>query len=323
MIGYNLITIQTPKAGLPVEKVLVHEGVDIADESYLAFLHDRKIGSPVCVASPQGGMDIEEVAKNTPDEVKVFPVNIDKGMTEEVAAKIANFLGFNNGPMHTQAKEQLARLYEMFIKLDATQVEINPWATTPDKDLYCIDAKINIDDNALFRHKEIVEMKEKTGGSEDTDPNEQKARAVGLEYVALDGNIGCMVNGAGLAMGTMDIIKLKGGNPANFLDVGGGANTDQVKTGFEILNSHPDVKAIWVNIFGGIMKCDTIATGIIEAAKNIEMKHPVIVRLTGTNSDKAFKLLEDYKNSGSCAMDLHVVGDFNNAANEAVKLAGL
>ena len=147
----------------------------------------------------------------------------------------------------------------MFIKLDATQVEINPWALTPQKDLYCVDAKINIDDNALFRHQDIVEMKKLTAGSEDTDPNEQKARLAGLEYVALEGNIGCMVNGAGLAMGTMDIIKLKGGNPANFLDVGGGATTKQVKTGFEILNSHPSVKAFWVNIFGGIMKCDTIA----------------------------------------------------------------
>ena len=175
----------------------------------------------------------------------------------------------------------------MFLKLDATQIEINPWAITPDKDIYCVDAKINLDDNALFRHPEVVEMHSKHASSADVDPNEEKATAAGLNYIALEGNIGCMVNGAGLAMSTMDIISLKGGSPANFLDVGGGATTDQVKTGFEILSQHPKVKAIFVNIFGGIMKCDIIASGIIKAASEVHVPVPIVVRLTGTNANEA------------------------------------
>lgn len=185
----------------------------------------------------------------------------------------------------------------MFVKLDSTQVEINPWATDPKNKLWCIDAKINIDDNAKFRQTELVKLRKTSVASEQIDPHEQQAVAAGLNYVALDGNIGCMVNGAGLAMATMDIIKLHGGDPANFLDVGGGASVEQVKTAFEILNSHPKVKTILINIFGGILKCNLLAEGIIKAAKMVNLKTPLVVRLTGTNSAQGAKMLEEFAKS--------------------------
>jgi succinyl-CoA synthetase beta subunit len=213
------------------------------------------------------------------------------------------------------------KLYEMFVKIDATQIEINPWAITPEKDIYCIDAKIGIDDNALFRHPDIVDMHKKNESTSDTDPNEEKAIQAGLNYIALDGNIGCMVNGAGLAMATMDIIALKGGKPANFLDVGGGASTEQVKTGFSILSQHPNVKAIFVNIFGGIMKCDIIAQGVIEAANAIKVTVPIVVRLTGTNADKAFVLLDEFAKKNKGTVNLIVNKDFDSAASAVVKEA--
>ena len=262
MIGYNLITHQTPPEGLLVKSVLVHEGVDIDKQLYLAILHDRKNQALCVVSSTKGGMDIEEVAKDDPEAIKVHSFDIRKGLTKDDAIKIVDSLELPAGKLRDQGIDQLLKLYEMFIKLDATQIEVNPWAITPDKDIYCVDAKINIDDAALFRQQELLDMY-KQGASltsaADQDDNEEKAIAAGLNYIALDGNIGCMVNGAGLAMATMDIIQLKGGKPANFLDVGGGANTEQVKIAFEILSQHPKVKAIFVNIFGGIMKCDTIA----------------------------------------------------------------
>jgi succinyl-CoA synthetase beta subunit len=174
----------------------------------------------------------------------------------------------------------------LFIKLDSTQVEINPWAVTPDGDLYCVDAKINIDDNAMFRHQDLLEMKNKTAAAEEVDPNELKAHELGLNYIGLDGNIGCMVNGAGLAMATMDIIKLKGEEPANFLDIGGGADEESVSAAFQILNDHPSVEAILINIFGGIVKCDLIAKEIIKATKRVKVEVPIVMRLTGTNSDE-------------------------------------
>lgn len=238
MIGYNLITHQTTKEGLLVKSVLVHEGVDIDGQIYLAFLHDRKNQGLCCVSSTQGGMDIEEVAEKDPNAINVHHIDILKGFNANDAAKVVDNLKLT-GKLREQGIEQLQKLYNMFLKLDATQIEINPWAITPEKDLYCVDAKINIDDNALFRHQDLLEMHKKSASSEDVDPNEEKAVAAGLNYIALDGNIGCMVNGAGLAMATMDIISLKGGSPANFLDVGGGANTEQVKLAFEILSQHP------------------------------------------------------------------------------------
>lgn len=204
-------------------------------------------------------------------------------------------------------------MYKLFKECDATQLEINPWAVDPKNKIYSVDAKINIDDNAKFRQKELVNMKENSLASEDVDPYEDKAISAGLNYVALDGNIGCLVNGAGLAMATMDIIKLKGGEPANFLDLGGGANVEQVKTAFEILSSHPKVKAILINIFGGIMKCDTIASGIIKAAELVDLKLPLICRLTGTNSDVANKMLNDYSKNNP-KFNITVAYDLDDAA---------
>lgn len=206
-------------------------------------------------------MDIEEVAKEDPDAIKVHTIDIRTGLTQKIAEEVVDSLELK-GKLREQGIEQLKNLYIMFTKTDATQIEVNPWAITPEKDIYCVDAKINIDDAALFRQEEIATLYKEGASSTsaaDYDVNEEKAIEAGLNYIALDGNIGCMVNGAGLAMATMDIIQLKGGKPANFLDVGGGATTSQVKTAFEILSQHPQVKAIFVNIFGGIMKCDTIA----------------------------------------------------------------
>lgn len=206
----------------------------------------------------------------------------------------------------------------MFVNVDATQIEINPWAVTPDLDVYCVDAKINIDENAAFRQTEIVTSHESSDASSDMDLNEAKACAVGLNYIALDGNIGCMVNGAGLAMATMDIIQLKGGKPANFLDVGGGASTEQVRTGFEILSQHPKVNAILVNIFGGIMKCDTIAKGVMEAANQVEINVPIVVRLTGTNAELACDMLGKFAEENKDRLTIEVIPDFDRAADAAV-----
>ena len=324
MIGYNLITHQTPPEGLLVKSVLVHEGVDIDKQLYLAILHDRKNQALCVVSSTKGGMDIEEVAKEDPDAIKIHSFDIRTGLTKESAAKIVDSLELPAGKLRDQGIDQLQKLYQMFIKLDATQIEVNPWAITPEKDIYCVDAKINIDDNALFRQQELLDMY-KQGASltsaADQDDNEEKAIAAGLNYIALDGNIGCMVNGAGLAMATMDIIQLKGGKPANFLDVGGGANTEQVKTAFEILSRHPKVKAIFVNIFGGIMKCDTIAQGIINAASQVKIDVPVVVRLTGTNADKAFTLLDDFSKSGKGKVQLIVNPSFDSAAQNVIDQA--
>ena len=214
-------------------------------------------------------------------------------------------------------REQIKNLYNLFNKCDATQVEINPWAINPNNDIYSVDAKINIDDNAKFRQKEFTDMKKNSLATEDIDPHEDKAVAAGLNYVALDGNIGCMVNGAGLAMATMDIIKIKGGEPANFLDVGGGANVEQVKTAFEILSSHPNVETILINIFGGIMKCDVIAEGIIKAAQMVDLKLPLVCRLTGTNADKGNKMLSEFsaKNKN---LKILVADNLDDAAVKAV-----
>lgn len=217
-------------------------------------------------------------------------------------------------------REQVHNLYRLFRECDAVQLEINPWAVNPKNEIYSVDAKIGIDDNAKFRQKELFNLKQNSLASEDVDPHEETAIAAGLNYVALDGNIGCMVNGAGLAMATMDIIKLKGGEPANFLDVGGGANVEQVKTAFEILSSHPKVKTILINIFGGIMKCDTIATGIIKAAQMVDLKLPLVCRLTGTNADIANKMLKEFTEHNT-TLKIEVASDLDDAAVKAVKTA--
>ena len=294
MIGYNLITHQTVKEGLKVNAVLVHEGVDIDRQIYLAFILDRNTQGPALIASKFGGMEIEEVAREHPESIIFHPIDIKLGLSDKDARKVAEQLDLGQEPFLSQAVEQMKNIYKMFLELDSTQVEINPWATDPKKLLWCIDAKINVDDNAKFRQTELVKLKKESVASEQIDPFEEKAVAAGLNYVALDGNIGCMVNGAGLAMATMDIIKLHGGEPANFLDVGGGANVDQIKTAFEILTGHPKVKAIFINIFGGILKCDILADGIIKAAELVDLKVPIVARLVGNNSEIGLKKLEEY-----------------------------
>ena len=221
MLGYNLVTHQTTKDGLRVDAVLVHEGVDIKRQIYLAFLLDRNTQGPILVASTKGGMDIEEIAKEDPKAIRVYPFSIKEGVTDKLLDQLEKDLDLKNVKGY---RDQVRNLYKMFIDTDATQIEINPWAVNPKSEIYCVDAKINVDDNAKFRQTKLVDLRRNSLTAEDVDPHEEKAIAAGLNYVALDGNIGCMVNGAGLAMATMDIIKLKGGDPANFLDVGGGAN---------------------------------------------------------------------------------------------------
>jgi len=310
MIGYNLVTHQTTKEGLKVEAVLIHEGVDIKRQIYLALVLDRNSQRPALMVSKKGGMDIEEVAKEDPGAIKVYPFDIDKGITNEILDKVEKDLDLKN---IKDWRPQIKNLENLFNKTDAVQIEINPWATNPKNQIYCVDAKINIDDNAKFRQKELVELRKNSLASEDVDPSEEKAIAAGLNYVALDGNIGCMVNGAGLAMATMDIIKLKGGEPANFLDVGGGANVEQVKTAFEILTNHPKVNCILINIFGGIMKCDVIAQGIMKAAKMVDIKVPLVCRLIGTNSKEGNALLNEFTKQNK-NFKIIVANDLDDAA---------
>ncbi|KAL4439632.1 hypothetical protein ABPG74_004034 [Tetrahymena malaccensis] len=318
MIGYNLITHQTPKAGLRVDAVLVHEGVDIVRQIYLAFILDRNSQKPAIVASVNGGVDIEEVAKTHPESIIVQPICPSAGLTDADLNTVVSKLQLSH--IAEDAKTQIRNLYQMFNKLDATQVEINPWATDPKDKLYCVDAKINIDDNAKFRQQELVQLRKNSVASEDVDPHEEKAIQAGLAYVALDGNIGCLVNGAGLAMGTMDIIKLCGGSPANFLDVGGGANVEQVKTAFEILNAHPKVETVFINIFGGILSCKLIAEGIIKAAQLVSLRVPLVVRLSGNQADVGRKLLLEFTDKNP-SIKIRVGKDLGDSAELAVKTA--
>ena len=317
MLGYNLVTHQTTKDGLRVDAVLVHEGVDIKRQIYLAFLLDRNTQGPIVVASTKGGMDIEEIAKEDPKAIRVYPFTIEEGVTEKLLTQLGEDLKITEIKGY---RDQVRALYKLFLETDSTQIEINPWAVNPKNEIYCVDAKINVDDNAKFRQGKLVELRKNSLTAEDVDSHEEKAIAAGLNYVALDGNIGCMVNGAGLAMATMDIIKLKGGDPANFLDVGGGANVEQVKTAFEILNSHPKVQTILINIFGGIMKCDVIAEGIIQAAKLVDLRIPLVVRLTGTNAKEGNELLNKLQKTDS-RLQVVVAYDLDDAAVKAVKTA--
>lgn len=319
MIGYNLVTHQTPKEGLPVKSVLVLEAVDLKKQFYLAVVLDRTHQSPVIIVSNEGGVDIEDVAKSNPGAIKYFPVDVIKGLTDETVEKVVNTLAVDNEAQRKSAAEQIKKLYTLFNKTDSTQVEINPWVIDDKGEWYLVDAKINIDDSAAFRQNEIVHMKENSEASEDVDPNEVKAHKVGLNYIGLKGNIGCLVNGAGLAMATMDIIKLKNGEPANFLDVGGGANTDQVTQAFEILNAHPSVKTILVNIFGGIMRCDIIAEGIIQAVQKVGVNIPIVIRLTGTNADKGRQILQDFAEKNKGKVNFITAKDLDQAADFAVK----
>lgn len=288
MLNQVLVTKQTGEAGKLVSKIMVAEAVDLKKECYFAILQDRARECPVIVASTEGGMDIEEVAATRPEAIIREHINPALGILPFQALKIAVALGLT-GPLLRQATKLITNVYKLFTALDCSLVEINPLVVTTDDRVCALDAKFNFDDNALYRHPEIMEMRDET----EEDPREVEAGKYDLNYIGLDGNIGCMVNGAGLAMATMDIIKYYGGEPANFLDVGGSATEEMVTNAFRILTSDKNVKALLVNIFGGIMRCDVIAQGIVAAAKNIDMKIPLVVRLEGTNVEIGKKILAD------------------------------
>ena len=311
LIGSNLVTPQTTSDGVIVRKVYVEEGCDIAKELYLGIVLDRERDLPVVMASVEGGVEIEEIAIKEPEKILKVYADPITGIGNWQARQIAFGLGLK-GKQVSSCCKFIISLYELFIKLDCSIVEINPLVVTSDDDIIALDAKINFDSSALFRHADIEKLRD----LDEEEPLESQATRAGLNYIKLDGDIGCMVNGAGLAMSTMDIIKLHGGEPANFLDVGGGATADQVSEGFRIILSDPEVKAIFVNIFGGIMRCDFIAEGIITAAKEIELGVPLIVRLAGTNVDLGKKLL-----SGS-GLDLITADDMDSGARKSVNAIG-
>jgi len=307
MVGHRLITKQTPKDGILVKKVMVAESVNIHRETYFCILMDRQSNGPVIVASPAGGMDIENVAEKTPELIGKYPIDIFEGISQQKAEEIARFLKFE-GPLLEKAAKEITQLWKMFLSVDAVQVEINPLVETKEGEVVAVDAKIQFDDNAEFRQKDIFALHE-TG---EMDPREVEASKSNLNYVGLDGNIGCLVNGAGLAMATMDIIKLHGGEPANFLDVGGGVTENQVLHAFKILTSDSNVKSILVNVFGGIVNCGIIARGIVNATKALQLQVPLIVRLEGTNVGEGKKIL---KESG---LKIEFAADFEEAAQKAV-----
>ena len=288
MLNQVLVTKQTGETGKLVSKIMVAEAVDLKKECYFAILQDRARECPVIVASTEGGMDIEEVAATRPEAIIREHIDPALGILPFQALKIAVALGLT-GPLLRQATKLITNVYKLFTALDCSLVEINPLVVTTDDRVCALDAKFNFDDNALYRHPEIMEMRDET----EEDPREVEAGKYDLNYIGLDGNIGCMVNGAGLAMATMDIIKYYGGEPANFLDVGGSATEEMVTNAFRILTSDKNVRALLVNIFGGIMRCDVIAQGIVAAAKNIDMKIPLVVRLEGTNVEIGKKILAD------------------------------
>jgi len=288
MFGMTLVTHQTGPEGKIVKRVLIEQGCNIADEFYVSFLVDRATSKVTLMASAEGGMDIEEVAAKTPEKLFFEAIDPLTGLTAFQARKVAFTLGFAL-PQVKQAIPLLQNLYKSFVEADCSLLEINPLVLTKEGKLLCLDAKLNFDDNALFRHIRIRDLRD----YDEEDPMEIEASQYDLSYIALDGNIGCMVNGAGLAMATMDIIKHYGGEPANFLDVGGGATIERVTEAFKIILSDTKVKGILVNIFGGIMKCDVIATGVIEAAKQVGVKVPLVVRLEGTNVEKGKQLLAE------------------------------
>ena len=286
MLGNTLVTLQTGPAGRKVNTIYFTEAAAIKKEYYLSILLDRASSRPVIIASTEGGMNIEEVAKNTPDKiVKVF-IDPAIGLADFQVRQVIFALGFNPAESKNAAK-LLRSLYTLYTETDASMVEINPLITTNDERVLALDAKFNFDDNGLFRHPEIVALRDLN----EEDPKEVEASKFNLSYIALDGNIACLVNGAGLAMSTMDIIKHFGGNPANFLDVGGGASKDQVVAAFKIILNDPNVKGIFVNIFGGIMDCNVIAMGVVDAVKEVGLKLPLVVRLEGNNVEAGRKTL--------------------------------
>ncbi len=310
MIGMKLVTHQTGPEGKLVRKVLVEEGLNIEKEFYVGMVIDRQTECPVMMVSSEGGVEIEEVAKKSPEKILKAFIDPALGMMPFYARQLAFGLGFT-GDVFKKAVKFMTSLYRLFIEKDASLAEINPLVLTKEGDLIALDAKINFDDNALYRHPDVAELRD----IHEEDPLEVEASKYDLNYIRLDGNIGCMVNGAGLAMATMDIIKLYGGEPANFLDVGGAANAERVKNAFKILLSDTHVKAVFINIFGGIVRCDRVAEGVTKAAKELEVKVPMVVRLEGTNRDEAMEIL---KNSG---LSFILAESMADGAEKAVKAA--
>jgi succinyl-CoA synthetase beta subunit len=313
MLGKTLVTVQTGPEGKQVQRLYVTDGVDIAKEFYLALLVDRASGRVAMVASTEGGMDIEEVAHKTPEKIHTIAIDPAQGFQPHHGRAVAFALGLE-GDLNKQAQNSAALLYQAFLGTDASQIEVNPLAVTDDGRLLVLDAKVGFDSNAMFRHKDLADLRDLS----EEDPMEVEASKYDLAYIKLDGNIGCMVNGAGLAMATMDIIKLNGAFPANFLDVGGGASKEKVTAAFKIILSDPAVKGILVNIFGGIMRCDIIADGIIAAAREVNLSVPLVVRLEGTNVEEGKRILAD---SGLAIVPANDLGDAARKIVAAVKEA--
>jgi succinyl-CoA synthetase beta subunit len=310
ILSNRLITPQTGPEGVNVSKLWVEEATNIAHEYYVAVVLDRAIRKPVLIASAEGGMDIEEVAAKHPDRIFRTPIDGALGLQAYQGRKIAYNLGLT-GDLVKQAVKTLTALVNLYLEKDCSLAEINPWVQTADGTMIALDAKLNFDDNAMFRHPELASLRDES----EEDPAELRAGAAGLSYVSLEGNIGCLVNGAGLAMSTMDIIKFHGGSPANFLDVGGGANKDQVTEAFRILLADKNVKAVLVNIFGGIMKCDLIAEAILAAFKEVGFHVPLVVRLEGTNVEAGRTIL------AQSGQNIQTASDLADAARKVVAAA--
>ena len=310
MLGRPLVTQQTGPQGLPVERVYVESGSDIAREIYLSLTLNRERGRIALIASASGGMDIEEVAHKTPEKILSVSIHPAAGLQAHQARDIAFGLGLS-GSQIAEFQSLATALYRLYVEKDLSLLEVNPLIVTRSGALMALDAKINVDANALLRHPDLAALRD----ASQEDPMERRAAEYDLNYVSLDGNIACMVNGAGLAMATMDLIKLHGGQPANFLDVGGGATSERVSAAFELILSNPKVRAVLVNIFGGIVRCDVIADGIINAVKNVGVKVPVVVRLEGTNADKARQML------GQSGLKITPAADLTDAARKVVASA--
>ena len=308
ILGMNLVTHQTGPEGQEVRKVYIEKGTNIVDELYLSIVVDRANSRVNFIASTEGGMDIEEVAAETPEKIITVDVNPSTGLDEKDIITISKALGLEES-LYAKSADLLKNLYSAFTETDMSLLEINPLVLTGDNDLICLDAKVNFDGNALFRHPDIEDLRD----PDEEDPAELAANKIGLTYIKLDGNIGCLVNGAGLAMATMDIIKLYGEEPANFLDVGGSATKDKVTEAFKIILSDENVKGILVNIFGGIMRCDVVAEGVLDAAREINISVPLVVRLEGTNVEEGKRIIEE--------SDLEVISgsDLDDAAQKITK----
>jgi succinyl-CoA synthetase beta subunit len=310
IIGMRLVTHQTGPSGQVVQRVLVEQGLKIKRELYLGIVLDRSTERPVLMASPDGGVEIEKVAEETPDRIFKEYIHPGAGLVPYQTRKLAFSLGLSGGQV-AQAGKLMTAVYEAFKATDASLIEINPLIVTEDGNLLALDAKMSFDDNALYRHPDIKELRDMA----EEEPLEVEASKFSLNYIKLDGNIGCMVNGAGLAMATMDIIKLAGGDPANFLDVGGGANAEQIKNAFRILMSDKNVKAVLINIFGGILRCDILAEGVIAAVKDLGVPVPIVIRMEGTNVEKGKQMLRE---SG---LNFTTADTMSEAAERVVALA--